>query len=43
MYILKEKFGEQEFYRIINTRTGLDIGKTFDTREDAEKYLKGGK
>ena len=39
-YILKRTYGEQEFYTIINTRTGFDIGKTFSTKEDAERYLK---
>lgn len=39
MYILKREYGKQVLYSIINTRTGLDIGKTFNTLEEAKRYL----
>lgn len=42
MYILKREFGNQKFYTIIDTRAGVDIGRTFNTKEEAKEFIKKG-
>lgn len=38
-YILKREYGDEVIYTIIDTRTGIDLGLVFNTREEAQKYI----